>query len=64
MQLCFGAWRPLRDPSHIEHGLLLPILLYCVDPLGRPMLGPPREGAEIEAFLRSAYQDIPLVGVS
>jgi uncharacterized protein len=25
------------------------------------MLGPPREEPESEAFLRSAYQDIPLV---
>ena len=61
MQLCFEAWRPLRDLNRIEHGLLLPILLYCVDPLGQPMLGPPREGPETEAFIRSAYHDIPLV---
>ena len=53
--------RPLRDLNRIEHGLLLPILLYCVDPLGRPTLGPPREEPETEAFLRSAYHDIPLV---
>ena len=37
------------------------ILLYCVDPSGRPMLGPPREGPETEKFLRTAHQDIPLV---
>jgi uncharacterized protein len=61
MQLRFEAWQPLRDLSRIEHGLMLPILLYCVDPLGRPMLGPPRQGAETEAFLRSAHHDIPLV---
>ena len=61
MRLRFEAWQPLRDLNRIEHGLLLPILLYCVDPLGRPMLGPPREGPKTEAFLRSAYHDIPLV---
>ena len=51
----------LRDLNRIEHGLLLPILLHCVDPLGRQMLGPPREGPETEAFLRNAYHNIPLV---
>lgn len=61
MRLRFEAWRPLRDLNRIEHGLLLPILLHCVDPLGRPVLGPSREGPETEAFLRSAYHDIPLV---
>jgi uncharacterized protein len=55
------AWRPLFDPNRVEHGLLLPILLYCVDPSGQPMLGPPREGAETKEFLRTAYQDIPLI---
>jgi uncharacterized protein len=61
MRLRFDAWRPLLDLSRIDHGLLLPILLYCTDPLGRPMLGPPREGPETEQFLRTAYQNIPLV---
>lgn len=61
MRLRLEAWRPLRDLNRIEHGLLLPILLYCVDLLGQPMLGPPREGPETEAFIRSAYHDIPLV---
>ena len=61
MRLRFDHWRPLLDLSRIDHGLLLPILLYCTDPLGRPMLGPPREGPETEQFLRTAYHDIPLV---
>lgn len=61
MQLRFDEWRPLLDLTRIDHGLLLPILLYCTDPLGRPMLGPPREGPETEQFLRTAYHDIPLV---
>jgi uncharacterized protein len=61
MRLRFNAWRPLLDLGRTDHGLLLPILLYCTDPLGRPMLGPPREGPETEAFLRTAYHDIPLM---
>ena len=61
MQLRFDDWRPLLDLSRIDHGLILPILLYCTDPLGRPMLGPPREGPETEQFLRETYHDIPLV---
>ncbi len=61
MRLRFDAWRPLLDLDRIEHGLMLPILLYCIDPAGKPMLGPPREGPETEAFLRSAYHDIPRV---
>jgi len=61
MRLRLDAWRPLLDLNRIEHGQLLPILLYCVDPLGRPMLGPPREGPETEAFLASAHHHIPPV---
>ena len=61
MQLRLDKWRPLLDLSRVDHGLLLPILLYCTDPFGRPMLGPPREGPETEEFFRTAYHDIPLV---
>ncbi len=61
MQLRLQQWQPLRDLTRIDHGLLLPILLHCTDQLGRPMLGPPREGPETETFLRDAYHDIPLV---
>ena len=55
MRLRFDKWRPLLDLGRIEHGLLLPILLYCTDPLGRPMLGPLREGPETEELLHTAY---------
>lgn len=61
MRLRLQAWAPLLDLSNIDHGLLLPILLHCVDDLGRPMLGPPREGRETEEFLRNAHADIPAV---
>jgi uncharacterized protein len=61
MQLRPYAWWPLLNVSRIDHGLVLPILLHCTDPVGRPMLGPPREGPETEEFLQTAYHDIPLV---
>ena len=61
MRLRIGAWQPLLDLNRIDHGLLQPILLYCVDPSGQPMLRPPREGPETEEFLRTAYHDIALV---
>jgi uncharacterized protein len=61
MRLRLEAWRPLLDLNRVNHGLMLPILLYCVDALGGPMLGPPPEGAKTAEFLRTAYHDIPLV---
>ena len=57
----FEAWRPLRNLNRVEHESLPPILLHCVGSPGRPMLGPPREVAETETFLRSAWRDIPPV---
>jgi hypothetical protein len=39
------AWAPLLDLSNINHGLLLPILLHCIDDYGRPLLGPAKKGA-------------------
>ena len=44
MQLSMTAWAPLLDLSDINHGLLLPILLHCVDDQARPLLGPTRKG--------------------
>jgi uncharacterized protein len=61
MMLRPEAWRPLRDLRHIEHGLLLPILLHCTDGAGCPLLGPTRPGPAGEEFLRTAYHDIPIV---
>jgi uncharacterized protein len=45
--------------SNPLHGLMLPILLYCRDDSGKPMLGPPRPGPEGKAFIRDAWNDIP-----
>ena len=56
-----GRLGATAEPETRDHGLMLPILLYRIDPSGRPMLGPPREGSETEDFIRTAYQDIPLV---
>jgi hypothetical protein len=61
MQPRLQAWAPLLDLSNINHGLLLPILLHCIDDHGRPLLGPARTGRETEEFLRNAYTDIPAV---
>lgn len=61
MQLKLFAWSPLLDLGDINHGLLLPILLHCVDDQGHPILGPVRKGREGKAFLRNAHTDIPAV---
>jgi uncharacterized protein len=55
MQLRLSAWAALLDTSNVNHGLLLPILLYCRDDQGQPLLGPPQSGREN----RRAYADIP-----
>ena len=61
MQPRLSAWAPLLDTRNINHGLLLPILLHCVDDQGRPLLGPARKGPETREFLRNAHTDIPAV---
>ncbi len=53
------AWNDLFDLATDLHGLMLPVLIHCVDAHGRPLLGPPRKGPETEAFLKQAYTDIP-----
>jgi uncharacterized protein len=59
MKLRWSAWTPLTDPADINHGLLLPILLHCVDDHGRPLLGPPKTGLQTQQLLKIAYSDIP-----
>lgn len=61
MRLRLKGWERLLDPSYPNHGLVLPILLYCVDALGGPVLEPPGESAEMHEYMRSAYHDIPIV---
>jgi hypothetical protein len=38
MQPRLSAWAQLLDIRNINHGLLLPILLHCMDDQGRPLL--------------------------
>jgi uncharacterized protein len=59
MKLRLAAWAPLRNQADINHGLLLPILLHCVDDHGRPLVGPPNTGPQAQQLLRTAYRDIP-----
>jgi uncharacterized protein len=61
MQPRLSAWAPLLDTRNINHGLLLPILLHCVDDHGRSLLGPPRKGLDTKEFLRNAHSDIQAV---
>ena len=61
MQPRLPAWAPLLDTRNINHGLLLPILLHCVDDQGHPLLGPTRKDPKTEAFLRDAHTNIPAI---
>ena len=61
IQLRISAWAPLLNTNDVNHGLLLPILVHCVDGQGRPLLGPTRKRPEGKAFMRKAYTDIPAV---
>jgi uncharacterized protein len=54
------AWEDVLDPMSHLNGLMLPVMIHCVDAHGRPLLGPPRKGLETEAFLKQAYTDIPV----
>jgi hypothetical protein len=53
--------KPRRAHSGCQDGLLLPILLYCTDTAGSPMLGPVRPGPEGKECLRAAYHNIPVM---
>lgn len=55
------AWSRLMSPSAAEHGLLLPILVHCVDPSGRTVLEAQRRGPAAPSFAREALRDIPAV---
>ncbi|RWA98521.1 MAG: YecA family protein [Mesorhizobium sp.] len=62
MNLNIKKWKRLLDLDNPNHGLLLPILIYCVDKKGRPVLGKPRPGPETAHFIEhEAYKDIALV---
>ncbi|TIQ26188.1 MAG: UPF0149 family protein [Mesorhizobium sp.] len=62
MSLNIKSWKRLLDLDNPNHGLLLPILIHCVDKKGRPVLGKPRPGPETAHFIEyEAYKDISLV---
>jgi uncharacterized protein len=61
MHLRRSAWAPLLNTEDVNYGLLLPILVHCVDGQERPLLGPTRKGPQGKAFLHTAYRDIPAV---
>jgi uncharacterized protein len=61
MRLRISAWAPLLDGGNINHDLLLPILLHCLDENGQPLLGPTRKGREVRESLRNAHTHIPAV---
>ncbi len=62
MNLNLKNWKPLLNASDVNHGLLLPILIYCIDKKGQPVLGKPRPGPETAHFIEhEAYKDIPFV---
>ena len=61
MKLRLLTWSRLMSPNAIEHRLLLPILSHCVDTVGRPVLGAPRNGLANPSFTKDAWRDIPTV---
>lgn len=65
MQLNREGWAPIREPGSDYYGLLLPILSYCVDDKGEPVLGKPYPGKRHEDFFEfEAHKDIaPMVAV-
>ncbi len=54
-------WQDVLSPNAEHYGLMMPILLYSKDTLGRPYLTLGRKGPETEAFIKQAHTDIPMV---
>ncbi len=55
------AWSQLMSPDAAEQGLLLPILIHCVDPSGRPVLDHHRRRLATPSSAQEAWRDIPTV---
>ena len=53
------AWSRLMSPNATEHRLLLPILVHCVDPSGRPVLDDHRRRLAAPSFAQEAWRNIP-----
>jgi uncharacterized protein len=60
MKLRLPAWLPLLDVDDSHLGLLLPILFFCVDDRGRPIV-PTSDGATVKRLRRGVHADIPVM---
>lgn len=60
MKLRLTAWSPLLDRDNPQHGLLLPILLNCVDEHGSPVV-PTSDDAHVRRLRHRVHADIPVV---
>jgi uncharacterized protein len=56
-----SAWAPLLDSGNVNHDLLVPILLHCLDEKRRLLLGPTGNDSEAREALRNAHTCIPAV---
>jgi yecA family protein len=61
MKLRLLAWSRLLSPNTIEHALLLPILLHCVNEDGSPVLGRSLPAPSSTLLIHDAWADIPAV---
>ena len=59
MKLRLTAWSPLLDRDNPQHGLLLPILLNCVDEHGSPVV--PTSDDHVRRLRHRMHADIPVV---
>ena len=53
------VWSRLISPDRIEHALLRPILIHCVDHAGRPALPPATRTPGTPPHARHDWRDIP-----
>jgi uncharacterized protein len=60
MKLRLTAWSSLLDRDNPQHGLLLPILLNCVDEHGTPVV-PTSDDAYVRGLRHRVHADIPVV---
>ncbi len=58
MQPRLPAWAPLLDIRNVNHGLLLPVLLFCADENGRPVV-PGTDAAVVKRLRHQPPDDIP-----
>ena len=58
MKLRLLAWSPLLSLDGPDYHLLLPVLLFCTDDHGRPVV-PGTDSAVVKRLRRQAPDDIP-----